>query len=98
DEMNIAWKPKEIQITIVRDHKILRHRGEVAVGALAIQCWEDMILGNQSLYPQMNSAGTGLRIGAIKDCLGRLTAFAFESLPERNWLVIVEAHIKQAGL
>ena len=98
DQINEEWRANEVQATIVRDDKILRHRDDVLVGTPAKECWQDMVLANESLYAQMNSQGKGLRLAAIKGCLGRLTAIAFESLPERNWLIVVEAHVKQGGL
>jgi hypothetical protein len=46
----------------------------------------------------MKSDGRGLRLGSVELYSGRITAIAFDSLPERGWLVVVEAHIKQGGL
>lgn len=46
----------------------------------------------------MKTDGCGLRVGAIEDHPGRITALAFDTLSERDWLVLVEAHLRQGDL
>lgn len=98
DQLNGEWRNREVQVTVVQEGKILRHRGEVPPGSDALLCWQDMSMKGQPLYPLMKSNGHGLRLAAIRDCIGRITAIAFDTIPERGWLIVVEAHINQGGL
>jgi hypothetical protein len=98
DRLNQGWRAREVEVTIVCEDKILRHTGKVAVGTPANICWKDVTMNGQSLYALMKSDGRGLRLGSVELYSGRITAIAFDSLPERGWLVVVEAHIKQGGL
>jgi hypothetical protein len=98
DELNREWSSREIQLTIVNDDKILRHRGDVNVGTDANLCWKDVTIEHRSLYPFMKSEGRGLRLAAVEGCLGRISAIAFDTLPERRWSAVVESHINQGKL
>lgn len=103
DRLNEEWRAREVEITIVCDDKILRHNNtdparSVPVGTPATKGWKDTTMNNQSLYGLMKSNGRGLRLASVELYSGRITAIAFDSLPQRGWLVVVEAHVKQGGL
>lgn len=98
DRVNLEWQSRDMQITLFKDDKVLRHADKTIVGTPGDQCAKDTTMNNQSLYPWMKSQGDGLRLGTIQDYPGRLTALAFDTLAERRWLVLVEAHLRQGGL
>lgn len=96
--LNEEWRRESLQITVLKDDKIIIHRGEVPIGTEAAQCWKDAAAGGASRYPEMKMAGEGLWLGAIEKIPGRLTACAYESVRKWEWLLVVEAHISQAEL
>ena len=111
DSLNGRFDQQDIEFTIVKDDKILRHNPKVPVGASAEQCWFDMTrvsisrhpngttyLDPTSLYPEMKALGFGLRLGSISEYPGRITAIAFERMPSQGWLIVVEAHVNQSHL
>jgi hypothetical protein len=97
-KINDEWRPRDMQLTVVKNDKILKHRGEVHEGTAADLCWKDMTVNNQSLYPAMKQSGKGFRVGSIEHLHGRITAIAYDTLSEQEWLVVAEAHLRQGQL
>ncbi|MBI4662779.1 MAG: hypothetical protein HY735_28525 [Verrucomicrobia bacterium] len=98
NRMNQEWAQQSLQVTVIKDDKVLCHQGGVDVGADANLCFEDAIMRNESQYPRMKSYGSGLWLGSMRGHVGRLTAVAYETLPERGWMVVIESHVRQADL
>jgi hypothetical protein len=98
DHLNEEWGSRAIQLTVFKDDKVLCHVRKDVIGISAFECTKDVTWDHQSLYRLMRSDGKGIRLGGIEGYSGRITALAYDTLAERDWLVLVEAHLKQGGL
>ncbi len=98
DRLNAEWLPSQMQLTIFKDEKVLRHAWPSLWGTSALNCFKDVLRNNQPLYHEMMSDGKNIRLAGIEGYLGRVTALAYDTLAGRDWLVVVEAHLKQGNL
>lgn len=95
--MDHHWREREVQFAVVENDKVIVHKGD-APSHNANECWMDAVSDKKSLYPQMKKDGKGLRLASMVDCHGRITAIAFSTHPLTQWVLVVEAHVKQGAL
>jgi len=100
DRLNAEWLPRQMQLTIFKDDIVVRHAEphKVKPGSSAHECAKDVLFDHQSLYRLMRAEGRNIRLAGIEGHSGRITALAYDTLAERDWLVLVEAHLKQGNL
>jgi hypothetical protein len=77
------------------DRKFLRHVLPCQHGQSATDFFKDVLRDGQTLYPEMINEGRGMKLAGITGCNGRITALAWDTLAERNWLVVVEARLRR---
>jgi len=97
DRINQKWAGQQMQVSVIKDDKLLRHQGGMVVREDANNMLKDVIDNNRTQYPRMKSYGEGLWLGSIEGHVGRLTAIAYEKLGQ-DWMIAIEAHVWQGEI
>lgn len=80
------------QISVVKNDRFLLHADPNTEKGPATACWPDETCGGHPLYPAMKQERRGIKVVRIKDAHNRVTAIAFDTLDNWNFIVVAEAH------